>query len=668
MKLVGYGLNPFAFGFFDCDQQKLLPSIYAEDYIEQLLQACTNDGIDIFIPSLDDELLLIAENKPRFDRIGVHIPISGRKMIELCRNKELMSRELNKHAAAFVTSHTKEGLLQALQKNEIVFPLIAKPVSGFASRGLLIIHGPDDINKLTQDHVIQEIAAPQQTDPHYQEFITALGNNVVSQVAEISLQILVGKDGQELGRHASYVKLQHGVPVEIIPTDIPAAWEAIDKLLPVFLENGLYGPLNIQGRMTDKGPRFVEMNARFTGLSGLRAITGFNEVEAIIADAAGLLHTGFRLQQNFRKIGMRQVKDRVVDIETNADLKTAVQATAVYPSAKQGRAVLVTGANGYLGRAVLDALLVAPGIHRIIALVRNPDRFDGINEPRLPEGIDVLDIAELETGNFQLGAIDVICHLASARPFHQNQDIAESLQFTQKIVGATIKHQIPGFINASSQAIYGTTRAPAWSEETPPAPETPYGHAKWASELMTASINALAPASRAISLRLAQLIGPSLLSRPNELAHKYIAASLQGEVLKVLGGHQRLDLIDVRDAAKLIAKLVVAPYSQWPGSLNVSTGKSISVLELAQQAISATANTSTILSPIDVVENITAPSFGMNNIRASELFGWAPDYTLGETLASIVKEFDFRLRHKADKASSAANSIWPPMDKISVTP
>ncbi|MBA4143146.1 MAG: hypothetical protein H0X43_09120 [Nitrosospira sp.] len=379
MKVIGHGLNPFAFGSFDCDEQKYVPSIYSGDYIEKLLHACATDSIRILIPGLDDELMLLAENIDKFNNAGVRIPISGRKMLELCRDKELMSRALNREAEYFVKSYSKDALIQAARRSEIQYQLIAKPISGFSSKGLLIIKGPDDLGLITCRHVIQEIAVPRSTDPCYREFMDGLEKNIVSQVGEISLQIVIGKNGRELGRYASYNRLRQGIPIEIIPADVPDAWASVDRLLPIFHEYGLYGPLNIQGRITHKGPRFFEMNARFTGITGLRAMTGFNEVEAIVADVVDFLDPGFKLQQDLRKIGLRQVKSRVVDVEENTDLANAVHATGVYPWVTRGRTVMVTGANSYLGRTVLATLLATPGIQKVIALVRNSARFDGVN-------------------------------------------------------------------------------------------------------------------------------------------------------------------------------------------------------------------------------------------------------------------------------------------------
>ncbi len=629
-------MNPFAFGACDCDVQRSLPSIYSEDYIEKLLDCCTEDNLDILIPGHDDELLLLADNIHKFNTIGIYIPVPDRAVIELCRDKVLMSRILSKIAPVFVKSYSKKALMDAAKRGEVAYPLIAKPISGFASKGLLIITGVDELALVTDDHVIQELAMPGVADNNHSIFVAALEKGQIEQVSELSLQVVLGKTGQEIGRFASFNKLKNGIPIEIVPANVPEAWNAVDSFLPYLQRHGLRGPINIQGRMTSQGVRFFEMNARFTGITGLRALMGFNEVETIIADSVNLLGNGFRLSQHKRKIGIRQVCNRVVDVETTLDLASATECTGVYPWRKSGRTILVTGANSFLGRAVLSALISKHGVDRVIAVVRNPSRFDRSADACLPSGVELIDKKELLNGCFSMGNVDVICHLASARPQHSNADLADSLKYTQFLTACSMKYQIPGFINASSQSVYGTTCAPLWTEESPPAPETPYAIAKWCSELMAANISQAYNCSKVTSLRIARLIGPNTILKRDELLQKYIDSAMRGDYIEVFGGLQQLDLIDVRDAAELIAVLATSPYEKWPVTMNVGNGSPITVASLARIVIRMAKKNGAIKPTIKTYPNYKAPSFGMDISKASTIFGWRPAHTLEHTLQDMI--------------------------------
>src|SRR5690606_35584161 len=68
---------------------------------------------------------------------------------------------------------------------------------------------------------------------------------------------------------------------------------------------GVRGPVNIHGRITPKGLFFFEMNMRFTGITGNRALLGYNEVDYLLRDALGM---PCELNNySFNKVGVRQV-------------------------------------------------------------------------------------------------------------------------------------------------------------------------------------------------------------------------------------------------------------------------------------------------------------------------------------------------------------------------
>jgi hypothetical protein len=60
--------------------------------------------------------------------------------------------------------------------------------------------------------------------------------------------------------------------------------------------------------------------AQLTGITGLRALMGFNEVEAAILDALDGAAQGPKLSHNPRRIGLRQAADRVVDLDQDQHL------------------------------------------------------------------------------------------------------------------------------------------------------------------------------------------------------------------------------------------------------------------------------------------------------------------------------------------------------------
>src|SRR5699024_9241126 len=69
--------------------------------------------------------------------------------------------------------------------------------------------------------------------------------------------------------------------------------------------HGVKGPVNIQGRITPKGLFFFEMNMRFTGITGNRALLGFNEVDFLVRNCLGM--DAYLGTYAPNKVGVRQV-------------------------------------------------------------------------------------------------------------------------------------------------------------------------------------------------------------------------------------------------------------------------------------------------------------------------------------------------------------------------
>src|SRR5690606_25191477 len=153
-------------------------------------------------------------------------------------------------------------------------------------------------------------------DPNYQFYTDQIAKNNNPQVSEISIQVVLGVNGELLGKMASFNKLNNGVPIEIVPYEDEQVWEIVDKLLPVFKQKGFVGPLNIQGRLTKKGLKLFEMNPRFTGITGLRALMGFNEVEACIKSWLGIDTNNNLLKINDNRFGIRQTTDKSISLRS----------------------------------------------------------------------------------------------------------------------------------------------------------------------------------------------------------------------------------------------------------------------------------------------------------------------------------------------------------------
>jgi nucleoside-diphosphate-sugar epimerase len=633
---VGLGSNPMAFGAFDCDERRLVPPIKSPNYLDELLRACVDYGIKILIPGLDYDLPVLAAHRQQFAAEGVEVLIAGEEMIRLCRDKVWMSEALRRFSPAFVPSYDRGSLMKAAQQGQLEYPLLAKPRGGFASRGLIVILNEDDLEAVTDDQVIQPLVCPHPSDRHYVDFMAAIGQRAITQVAEISIQLVVSKSGKLLGRMASYNKLNNGVPIEIFPIEDARIWEPIDAVFPFLVENGLRGPLNIQGRLTAQGLRLFEMNARFTGITGLRAIMGFNEVETLIADFLGLESPGLQpMKINARRVGLRQVSDRTVPARRDSNLEKCVVQTGLHPGQNPGRNVLITGGAGYLGRNLVAALLKESWVDSLVALVRNPaeaSKILGSSDRRLRQ----VEWHDGEKGRLNLGEIDLICHLAFGRPPDGAAAIAESLARTRDLCTLISQFHVPAVVNISSQAIYGMSRPPLWTEDASPAPETPYAQAKWAAELMMQMCAQLNPVTKVTSVRLGRLYGAAPGLRWSEFPHLFAQQAMEAEPIVIRGGTQQLDLLHVHDAVDGLLALLRIPEEQWNPIYNLGSGNPCNIREIADAAVEAAVKKGSAPTQVIIQPDSVRLAVGMDISRITQDTGWKPRITLRTAMSELA--------------------------------
>ena len=71
------------------DRAFSVPRIDAAEYIDSIFELAKQHNIGLIVPTIDTELLKLAEARDRFEAEGIHIVISDAKLITLCRDKRL---------------------------------------------------------------------------------------------------------------------------------------------------------------------------------------------------------------------------------------------------------------------------------------------------------------------------------------------------------------------------------------------------------------------------------------------------------------------------------------------------------------------------------------------------------------------------------------------------
>ncbi len=139
----------------DADVAIEVPSIYAKNYIEVLLDIAKKNKITAIISLNDLELPILSESRHRFEKLGVNAIVSNKEVIDIAFDKWETVRFLSKlnllTPKTFINLHEAK---KAIVSGELEFPLVLKPRWGSASIG---IDYPENLKELELSYELQSL-------------------------------------------------------------------------------------------------------------------------------------------------------------------------------------------------------------------------------------------------------------------------------------------------------------------------------------------------------------------------------------------------------------------------------------------------------------------------------------------------------------------------------
>ncbi len=154
-----------------CDKIFLVKPITHAGYIKQLLSIVKTNKVKLLIPTVDLDLKLLAQNKPKFAAMGCCVLISMPDVVDICQDKRKTYRFLLKKG--FDTPVTM-NIRSALAKKNLKWPCFVKPWDGYASRGNAIVRNRKDLlffSKKVPNAICQEfISGTEHTCDVYVDF------------------------------------------------------------------------------------------------------------------------------------------------------------------------------------------------------------------------------------------------------------------------------------------------------------------------------------------------------------------------------------------------------------------------------------------------------------------------------------------------------------------
>lgn len=107
-----------------------VPRVSDPNYVQILLDICTNNDVRLIIPTIDTELMILAEHKSIFEDAGVIPVISDRTFIDKCRDKRIIHDFFNENGI---------GVAKEFKKDAYHFPMFIKPSDGSRSEDTFLI-------------------------------------------------------------------------------------------------------------------------------------------------------------------------------------------------------------------------------------------------------------------------------------------------------------------------------------------------------------------------------------------------------------------------------------------------------------------------------------------------------------------------------------------------
>jgi NAD dependent epimerase/dehydratase len=308
-----------------------------------------------------------------------------------------------------------------------------------------------------------------------------------------------------------------------------------------------------------------------------------------------------------------------------------------------GKKVLVTGAGGFIGSHVCEALLETGAA--VTAMIHYSSRSDyGNLEFLAPQHKAALQVV---AGNIEDSAVvarqvkgkDVVFHLAAliAIPYSYVAPISyvkTNIEGTLNVLEAARNFAVERVIHTSTSETYGTAIYTPIDEKHPLQGQSPYSASKIGADKIAESY-ALSFNLPVVTIRPFNTYGPRQSARA--VIPTIISQALTRDEIRLGSLEPVRDLSYVKDTAQAFIKLAEAENLNGE-LLNIGAGKGISIGELAQTILELMNCAKPVVQEETRVRPEKSEVFKLicDNRKALEKAGWKPQYSLRQGLAETI--------------------------------
>jgi len=308
-----------------------------------------------------------------------------------------------------------------------------------------------------------------------------------------------------------------------------------------------------------------------------------------------------------------------------------------------GKQVLVTGAGGFIGSHLVEALLhQGAGVR---AFVRYTSRNDvgllKLLEPEDQTRIEVIsgDLRDEHAIYEAVRGCDLVFHLGAliSIPYsyvHPGEVASTNFMGTLNVLMACREHGVKRLIHTSTSEVYGTARQVPIDESHPLQGQSPYSASKIGADKLVESFFA-AYGLPAVTVRPFNTYGPRQSARA--VIPTIITQALVKDEIKLGNLTTTRDFTFVADTVR--GFLCAAEAQGVEGQVfNLGTGQEISIGDLANKVMNQVGRNITVTEDSHRLrpESSEVMRLLSDNSLAVQQLGWKPEFTLDQGLEQTI--------------------------------
>jgi len=308
-----------------------------------------------------------------------------------------------------------------------------------------------------------------------------------------------------------------------------------------------------------------------------------------------------------------------------------------------GRRVLVTGAAGFIGSHLTEALVRAGASVRAFVRYNSRNEYGWLEvaDPALISEVEIFtgDLANPEAARGATAECDVVLHLGALIPIpysyrHPREYVTANIEGTVNILEGCRQAGVSRIVHTSSSEVYGTAQTVPISEEHPLQAQSPYAATKVAADKLALSYQQ-SFGTPVVVARPFNTYGPRQTARA--VIPTIITQALTRDVVELGATKPTRDFLFVEDTVS--GMMCCAEQSGIEGDVfNFGTGGEISVGDTAALILSLLGKE---LPVVDSSERLRPPNSEVERLvadcsRAAARLDWRPRVTFEEGLRRTI--------------------------------